>query len=165
MNYSKALEIAEKAHRGQTRTTEKLTVLTSRGLITQKKKVEPFILHPVRVALNVRHTNKTAVTVALLHDVLEDTEVTSEGLINEWLAVGGVPDGHVLKALHAITRLTDETYFEYIERVSRNEIARVVKIADLTDNLNGFRVFGSYAEHSLVKRYRKAMSILRKVDK
>lgn len=160
MNYTRALEIAEKAHRGQTRTTEEFTVLTSRGLMTQKKKVEPFILHPVRVALNVRHTKGTAITVALLHDVLEDTEVTSAGLMNE-----GLGDGHVLKALHAITRSTDETYFEYIKRVSRNEIARVVKIADLTDNLNGFRVFGSYADHSLVKRYRKAMSILREVDK
>lgn len=89
---------------------------------------EPYIFHVMRVAMAVE--GEEAKAVALLHDVVEDTEVTHPVL---W-AYGFSEE--ICSAVIAITRYKDqETYAEYIERVALNPLARVVKLADLADNL------------------------------
>lgn len=130
-----AYRLALKAHDGQTR-----QVLIEGG------REEPYINHAVRVALAVDGDNRKA--IALLHDVLEDTDVTYLELERR-----GVEKG-ILLAVEALTRLGDETYREYIERLATwdhlywSDITRDVKLADLDDNLSDLP-----SNHSLRKRY------------
>ena len=162
MSSALALEIAEKAHRGQKRYREAFTVLTGSGLKKAKGKTEPFILHPMRVALSVTNSLAQAALapdrvaqVALLHDVVEDTELTLGGL-----RLAGFSD-KVVNDVARLTRSEEESYAEYIQRVSDGPLsAIVVKIADLLDNLDGYTLGGEFADVSLVKRYRKALAQL-----
>lgn len=94
---------------------------------------EPYIFHVFRVALAVRGDAER--TVALLHDVVEDTHWTLEDL-----RVREFPED-VVEAVDALTRRKDEeTYAQYVERLARNPVARAVKLADLEDNLNPARI-------------------------
>ena len=87
--------------------------------------------------------------VALLHDILEDTECTEEELIE----IGC--DAEMVEAIKAITRLkSEEFYYNFIKRVSENPIAKLVKIYDLENNMDVRRlnVFGDY-EMKRLKKY------------
>lgn len=66
--------------------------------------------------------------VALLHDVVEDTEITLEDLVSL-----GIPKD-VVEAVAVITKQRGEDYFKYIKRVKQNTLARKVKHADLLHN-------------------------------
>jgi len=106
-----AIVLAAQAHRGQV-----------------DKGGQPYILHVLRVML--RQEDETARIVAVLHDVLEDTPVTLADL----QAAGY--DDQLCEAVDCLTRRTEETYEEMIERVATNPLARQVKLADLADNLD-----------------------------
>ncbi len=133
----KAIIIATTAHKGQ---------LDKGG--------NPYILHPIAVASRVK-TIKQKI-VAWLHDVLEDTMVTIEDLKNE-----GFPED-ILSAVVALTRKKEETYTEFCERVSENDLAIDVKIADIQENLD-FSRFTNPTEQDIEqyisrsKRYKKAL--------
>lgn len=89
-----------------------------------------------------------AIIVALLHDIVEDTEVTLDMLREEGF------DEEIVSAIDAITRRKDEQYyFDFIERVKKNDIARIVKIYDLEDNMDIKRLstFGDYEQKRLKK--------------
>jgi (p)ppGpp synthase/HD superfamily hydrolase len=86
------------------------------------------VAHAFRVAGQVKGDGD-AWLVGLLHDVLEDTDLDADVLIDS-----GVPS-HVVEAVVALTKGHDEPYAGYIERVRANELARRVKLADLQDNL------------------------------
>lgn len=105
----KALRIAAQAHEGQ---------VDKQGL--------PYIHHPLRVMAAVEGSE--AKVVAVLHDVIEDSEVTEEDLRREGF---GEP---ILAALACLTHRDGESYAEYVVRCKGNEIARRVKLADLEDN-------------------------------
>ena len=95
---------------------------------------EPFIFHPLRVMLKMK-TDVERV-VAVLHDVLEDTDATPEDVEKEFPL--GHPDHDVIyNALRAITRYPDEKYADYIDRVTQHPVAVRVKIEDIKDNING----------------------------
>jgi (p)ppGpp synthase/HD superfamily hydrolase len=138
-----AYRLALKAHAGQVRT----------AIPFDTDGEEPYINHPVRVALALDGDNRKA--IALLHDVLEDTDVTYLELERR-----GVDKG-ILLAVKALTRLDDETYREYIERLVAwdhlywSDITREVKLADLDDNLSDLP-----SGHSLRKRYEWAKARL-----
>jgi (p)ppGpp synthase/HD superfamily hydrolase len=69
--------------------------------------------------------------VALLHDILEDTDTTVDELR------GLCCDDDIIQAVVAITRRKDEKlYFDFIERVKGNDLAKLVKIYDLEDNMD-----------------------------
>ena len=89
-----------------------------------------------------------AYIVALLHDTLEDTDTT----IDELKALGC--DDEIIDAVIAITRKHTETYFEFIDRVKKNDIAKLVKIKDLEHNMDVRRLskFGDY-ELKRLKKY------------
>ena len=112
----------------------------------------PYIVHLILVA---RHfTSKEYVTVALLHDIVEDTAITSETI---HILFGNT----VGKAVDAITRGDEkEDYLkEYIPRVATNSIARGVKIADLQENIHSAE--NLYPEYgSLLPKYKKALEFL-----
>lgn len=71
---------------------------------------------------------------AVLHDVVEDTDWTLEGLRER-----GFPE-EVLSAVECLTRRAGESYEAFIERVRTNPVAQRVKIADLEDNMNVQRI-------------------------
>ncbi len=108
--YTKALEFAAEKHAGN-----------------KRKNGDNFIIHPIRVSQEVK--TETQKAIALLHDILEDTETTYE----ELKGVFGVEIAHTVLVL---TKTENETYEEYIERVRTNPDAVAVKIADIADNLS-----------------------------
>jgi len=110
----------------------------------------PFCVHPILVA---RHfSNKELKTIALLHDVVEDTDVTIQKIKELF---GDV----VAEAIDAISRRENEKYLEeYIPRVYKNNLAKKVKSADLEENIHSARY--CYPEYeNLIKRYEKALEM------
>lgn len=88
----------------------------------------PYYLHPIRVALHMDTVFQRV--VALLHDIVEDTEISFD-----YLRDCGFPET-IIEAVEAITRRSGEDYNDYIYRVKKNELARAVKIQDLLDNMD-----------------------------
>jgi (p)ppGpp synthase/HD superfamily hydrolase len=117
---------------------------------------EPFILHPLRVMLQL--DSDVARIVAVLHDVLEDTACTVVELRR-----AGYSE-QVIEALDRLTRRDGEAYQPYIERIAEDPLARQVKLADLTDNLaNNRRLAGVSARRDVeerITRYERAMARL-----
>ncbi|TAA63583.1 HD domain-containing protein [Shinella sp. JR1-6] len=126
-----AITMAALAHEGQT-----------------DKSGAPYIFHPIRVASTF--SDDFLQTIAVLHDVVEDTSITLSDLDAHF------PQG-VVNAVDALTRREGETYEDFIQRVSRNPSARKVKIADLRDNLR------PGAPH-LTTRYEKALRVLEEIE-
>lgn len=92
----------------------------------------PYILHPLRLMLSFEST--TEQIVAVLHDVVEDTAVTLDRLRD----LGFDPD--VVAAINALTRRDGETYEEFIDRVSVDPLATRIKLRDLRDNMDVYRL-------------------------
>ena len=89
-----------------------------------------------------------AYIVALLHDILEDTDCTEQELRNEGC------DDNIIEAIKSVTRQEDEKYyFDFIKRVNKNPIGRLVKIYDLENNMDIRRLkkFGDYEQKRLKK--------------
>jgi len=133
----KAISIAVTAHRGQ-----------------RDKAGKPYILHPLR--LMQKCATEAEMIVAVLHDVIEDTDVTIDYLEREGF------DTEVLQALRCLTKAKGEPYPDFIARVSKNDLARRVKIVDLTDNMDCSRLTSfTEADAARMKRYTEAMAYLR----
>ena len=133
---NEAMKIAYAAHHGQ----------VDKGGI-------PYIFHPYHLAEQMPDEYTTC--VALLHDVVEDTDVTIEDLANTF-------PQEVLEAVAAMTHPKEEPYLEYVKRVSTNPIARIVKLADLRHNSDQSRMENA-DETTLAyfrEKYRKAFEIL-----
>jgi (p)ppGpp synthase/HD superfamily hydrolase len=132
-----ALLLAVKAHNGQT-----------------DKNGQPYALHPLRMML--RFADEEAQVVALLHDVVEDTEWTLERLRGEGFSET------ILAAVDSLSRRESESYDDFIERVRPDPLARRVKLADLEDNMNLQRV-GELQEKDWerLQRYHRAWRSLR----
>lgn len=107
---------------------EHAVLLAVNAHMGQKDKAgEPYILHPMRVMATMQTVAERM--AAILHDVVEDANVTIEGLRRL-----GYPE-EVLDALACLTREDGETYDDFIKRAATNPMARKVKIADLEDNM------------------------------
>lgn len=133
----RAIEIAASAHAGQT-----------------DKAGQPYILHPLRVMLAVSGGEAERI-VAVLHDVLEDCP--------EWGAVSLAEAGFsetVVEAVESVTRRAGEEYMDYVLRAEANPIGRMVKIADLQDNLGPARILASAPGSVNVGRYQLALKML-----
>jgi Guanosine polyphosphate pyrophosphohydrolases/synthetases len=131
-----ALKIARKAHKGQ----------------VDKAGVD-YIQHPIAVAHMLLTDEEKA--VAYLHDTLEDTEYTAQDLLD-----AGINDD-VVTAVVIITKKQGQEYFEYLSAVKSNVLARAVKIADLTHNMDLSRLQIVTEEDILrIEKYRKALSFL-----
>ena len=117
---------------------------------------EPYILHPIAVALLC--TSCSARRVALLHDVLEDTDTC----VRELYALGLTKEE--VDAVVALTRLHNENYMDYIQRVGQNPLATEVKLCDLIHNMDLTRLpVVDDAALSRVSRYRQAYQYLNEV--
>lgn len=132
----RAIVIAMESHQGQ-----------------RDKAGKAYILHPLRVMLAMKVEEE--MIVAVLHDAVEDSNVTLEDLKSQ-----GFP-GEIIAAIACITKKSGEPYFDYIRRVKKNSLASRVKIADLQDNVNLHRIANPRQEDfDRVEKYRKALAIL-----
>lgn len=108
----RAITIAVQAHAGQ-----------------RDKAGAPYILHPLRVMFALE--GNLARIVGVLHDVVEDSpdwsleRLRAEGMTEE-----------VLSGLESVTRRADESYEAFVSRAAAHPVGRLVKLADLDDNLD-----------------------------
>lgn len=112
----------------------------------------PYIYHPIHVAEKMKTENECI--VALLHDVVEDTETTFEQLENIFSSV-------IIDSLKLLTKDNTVDYYEYIMKIKKNPIAKSVKIEDLKHNLDLTRL-DVITEDDIKRenRYKKALLIL-----
>lgn len=130
-----ALQIAKKAHSGQV-----------------DKAGKDYILHPTTVASYM--DTDVEKTIAYLHDVLEDTDVTVDALRN-------IFPNEIVDTLITLTHRKDESYFEYIQRVSKSKLAKKVKVADLLHNLDITRIKEpTKQDYERLEKYKKAILYL-----
>ncbi len=111
--------------------------MTACGLVVQDRWEQhrgglPYIEHPTRVAARLVTSELKA--VALLHDVLEDTDVTVEDL-----AAAGLPKA-VIDGVIAMTKRPGDDYSAAVARAARHPLARAVKAADIADNADPQRL-------------------------
>ncbi len=113
----------------------------------------PYIFHPVHVAEQM--DDEISCVSALLHDVVEDTEITFEDLKKEF-------PNEVIEAVKALTHDSAVDYMEYIKGVKQNKIATKVKIADITHNSDPSRL-DVISENDLkrAEKYKKALEFLK----
>lgn len=134
---------------------EKALQIATDALIYQVDKAgAPYIFHPIRVS-NRCSTDEERI-VALLHDTIEDTEVTAEYLLME-----GFPR-NIVDAILSVTRNKDESYEDFIKRSRFNPIGRQVKLHDLEDNMDITRLEQiTESDLSRLNKYLKAYKYLK----
>lgn len=115
---------------------------------------KPVILHPLTVGL--AGNNREEMIAGFLHDVVEDTDMTFDDLLQR-----GV-DETIVETLRLLTRSDDTTYEEYVQciAISGNDIAIHVKYNDLCHNLKRGRAGGHTKQ---VQKHEKALSIIKVV--
>jgi (p)ppGpp synthase/HD superfamily hydrolase len=131
-----AIAIAIKAHSGQV-----------------DKAGQPYILHPLRIMFKFQSEDE--MIVAVMHDVVEDSEVTFSNLNEK-----GFSD-KVIDAIECLTKRTNEDYESFIMRASKNSIAKKIKIEDIRDNLDLTRLH-KITEKDLqrIEKYHRALKML-----
>ena len=113
----------------------------------------PYVYHPFHLAEQMDDEYTTC--VALLHDVVEDTDITLDDLKKE-----GFPK-EVTDAIVLMTHDDDVPYLEYVAKIKRNPIATSVKLADLKHNSDLTRLDEVDSKAlERVEKYRKAIQIL-----
>ena len=115
----------------------------------------PYIFHPIHLAEQM--DDEISCCVALLHDTVEDTDVTFSDLEREF-------PKEVLDALHLLTHEDGVDYFDYVREMKQNPVAVKVKLADLAHNSDQSRCIGSDISPQRLanwnEKYSKARSIL-----
>lgn len=113
---NRAIKLAYAAHHGQ---------VDKAGM--------PYIFHPYHLAEQM--TDEISTCAALLHDVVEDTDVTFEELEQEF-------PKEVIDALRLLTHAKGTDYFEYVKALKSNPVAKAVKLADIAHNSDETRLEG-----------------------
>jgi (p)ppGpp synthase/HD superfamily hydrolase len=136
-----AQAIATIAHRGQT-----------------DKAGAPYIEHPKRVAalLEQQNSNDIIVAAGWLHDVVEDSDITLDDLLD-----AGIPSACV-QTVNLLTRRPDVPYDEYYRAISQNGFALRVKVADIRDNTDIRRLaqLDPQMQTRLIAKYATALDAL-----
>lgn len=132
----KSLDIALRAYAGKT-----------------DKAGREYIHHPLRVMAKMK--TDLEMSAALLHDVIEDSDITAEQLLAE-----GIP-AEVVEAVVCLSRNENEDYQDFVGRTKKNELAAKIKIADIEDNIDVLRL-ASLDEYDLtrIKKYHSAWQFL-----
>lgn len=132
----RAIEIAARTHAGQV-----------------DKGGAPYILHPLRVMLRVAPGAQQI--VAVLHDVVEDSEVTFEDLEREGFSA------EVINGLRAVTKVEGESYEDFVARAALDPVGKAVKLADLMENSDLSRIAEpSQKDLERVAKYGRAIAYL-----
>lgn len=139
MKFEKALIFACRVYKGE-----------------RNKGGEPYILHPLRVMLQMDTSEEKI--IALLHDVLELTDCLPEELYDYGFSK------RVVKGVECLTKTKDMTYEEYIDRVaSCKEDIIQIKLADLKDNMEMLNKSGNLSEKD-IKRMEKYINAYNKLE-
>jgi len=133
----KAMKLCYEAHKGQVDKT---------GV--------PYVFHPFHVAEQM--TSEASTIVALLHDVVEDTDYTLDDI-----AAAGFGK-EIVEAVALMTHEDDVPYLDYVAKLKDNPIAREVKLADLAHNSDRSRL-GEIDDETKqrLEKYEKAKAILK----
>lgn len=132
----KAIALAAKKHAGQLDRAD-----------------QPYILHPLRLMLKFKTPEQQI--VAVLHDILEDTDTTVVDLIS----LGFSPT--IIHAVQALTKHANENRIDAAYRAVKNPIARAVKLADVADNMDLSRIAHPTAQDLYrVEEYKQVQHIL-----
>lgn len=134
--------------------TKAISIATSAHESQVDKGGQPYIQHPLRVMEQM--TTDAARIVAVLHDVIEDSDYSFDDLV----AAGFSEE--IVQAIEALTKQKGESYKNYLRRIKTNPIAIAVKLADLQDNMNLIRL-PTITEKDIErqKKYSKAVDILK----
>ena len=115
----------------------------------------PYIFHPYHLAEQM--DDEISCTVALLHDVVEDTNLSIEDLEQEF-------PKSVTEIIKLLTHDENVDYFDYVRRIKTNPIAKKVKLEDLKHNSDETRNVGlNVPEEKLrywAEKYEKAKELL-----
>ena len=114
---------------------------------------QPYILHPLRLML--RFQSGDEMIVAVMHDVIEDSAVTLDDL------KGAGFSKMIVEAIECLTKRNDEGYETFVSRVSKNNLARKIKVEDIKDNLDLTRL-DKITDKDLVRieKYHRALKRL-----
>lgn len=114
---------------------------------------QPYILHPLRLMLKFQYTEE--MVVAVLHDVVEDSNISLDDLISHGFSEP------IVEAIDCLSRREGESYEEFIKRISINILARKIKIEDLKDNMDLTRL-DSVSDKDLdrIVKYHRALRVL-----
>lgn len=116
----------------------------------------PYVFHPFHLAEQMEDEETTV--VALLHDVIEDTEYTIEDLQKAGFSQ------NVISAIALMTHDPQVPYMEYVRAIKSNPIARAVKLADLRHNSDMTRLdIITQRDEERAKKYLDAIVILEEV--
>ena len=113
----------------------------------------PYVFHPFHLAEQM--TDEATTVVALLHDVVEDTELTFDDLEKQGFGE------EIISALKLLTHNDDTPYMDYVAKIKTNKIATAVKLADLKHNSDLTRL--DIVDEKALKRkekYEKAIKLL-----
>jgi len=112
-----------------------------------------YIKHPLRVMAKMDTDEERS--VALLHDVIEDSDISAQELYEL-----DIPQ-HVVDAVVCLTKQPNESYQDLIARVQTNKLATKVKLADIEDNINVLRL-ATLNDNDLqrVQKYHQAWHVL-----
>ena len=116
-NLLKAINAASILHEGQLR-----------------KDGDPYINHPMRVTsalIALKIHNDDILSTAMLHDVLEDCNITTKELSEKYEINSGVINNVV-----ALTKTEDMSIDEYYGRIMDFPVALLVKISDRCHNVS-----------------------------
>lgn len=133
-----AIRMAAKVHRGQTDRFGK-----------------PYVLHVMRVMMRGQDLDEQI--LGALHDVLERSALTEDDILKK----GFSP--RVVKGLKHITRIPEETYEQYIDRVVQDNLACRVKLHDLADKMDLLHV--EQLDLTDLKRYNKQLTAYHRMKK
>jgi len=142
-------------------TIDRAIMIASIAHAGQKDKAgKPYILHPLRVMLTVasdKNATDEQKIVAVLHDVIEDTYVQEQQLRENGFSE------NIINAIKSVTKIEGESRMDAAKRTKLNPIGRVVKLADLKDNMDLSRIENltakdllRVAEYEEVKKFLKS---------
>ncbi len=138
-NLNKAIALAKQIHKGH-----------------KDKYGADYILHPLRVMKKLTCENEKI--VAILHDVIEDSELTPEDLLDHGFSE------EIVNAVDYLSKREKEQYDEYIDRVKNNQLAVKVKLADLEDNMDINRIKNpNKKDLQRIEKYKRAKKELIKI--
>lgn len=116
-----------------------------------------YFQHPMRVAMRC-HSDEEKM-VALLHDTIEDTDITAEYLLREGFSQ------EVVDGILSVTKRKGESYDDFVRRAKLNPLGHAVKIHDLEDNLDVMRLDEVSPQMATrMTKYLKALRYLKSED-
>lgn len=119
---------------------------------------QPYILHCLVVMASVNQDDNELKQIAVLHDVIEDTDMTFDDMIANGFSQ------RVVHGLRLLTHVPEISYDDYIARISYNKDAIAVKMADLRHNSDIHRMKG-LREKDFVRlaKYHRSYALLKKI--